>query len=178
MKELSLNILDIAMNSVKANSKNIEITLDEDDDKLVFTITDDGCGMSEDTVKKVTSPFVTSRTTRKVGMGIPFLVLAAEQTGGSVKITSQPGKGTTVRAEFIKHNIDYTPLGDITSTIITLINGSPDIDFIFRHNMTDRVIFFSTKDIRKVLGDVPLSNAEVITFLKEYLSDQYEGNPG
>ena len=121
MKELSLNILDIAMNSVKAGAENIAIALDETPTQLTITITDDGCGMSEEVVRRLSDPFYTTRTTRKVGMGVPFYLLAAEQTGGSVRIDSVPAPdprhGTVITAVFRTDHIDSTPLGDIISTV-------------------------------------------------------------
>lgn len=175
MKELSLNILDIAMNSVRAEAKNIEINITETETLLEVVIKDDGFGMSAETLKRVIDPFCTTRTTRKVGLGIPFYKLAAEQTGGSVEICSIPREedsencGTVVVANFIKSHIDCLPLGDIISTVCTLIQGSPDIDFVFTHNS----VRLSTKELREVLGDVSLSSPEVLTWIKEYLSEQY-----
>ena len=140
MKELSLNILDIAQNSVKARAENILIELIEADGKLSLTIKDDGCGMSEETVQNVMNPFYTTRTTRNVGLGIPLLKLAAEQTGGGIKIESVSeidnprNHGTTVTAEFFTDHIDCTPLGDIISTVTVLIQGSPDIEWRFEHH--------------------------------------------
>ncbi len=175
MKELSLNILDIAMNSVKAKAKNVEIAISETDEVMTVIITDDGTGMTEEMVKRVTDPFCTTRTTRKVGLGIPFYKLAAEQTGGELKITSKikddesQKSGTTVVATFIKTHIDCLPLGDIVSTVCTLIQGSPDIDFVFTHN----AVRLSTCELREVLGDVPLSSPEVLGWISEYLKEQY-----
>ena len=134
MKELSLNILDIAQNSVKARAENILIELIETDGKLSLTIKDDGCGMSKEMVENVMNPFCTTRTTRKVGLGVPLLKLAAEQTGGGIKIESvseidnPENHGTIVTAEFFTDHIDCTPLGDIISTVTVLIQGSPDIE--------------------------------------------------
>ena len=133
MKELSLNILDIAKNSVKAKATDILIKLTETEETLTLVIEDNGCGMSEEMVQNVTDPFCTSRTTRKVGMGIPLLKLAAEQTEGSFEIRSVSetvdpvNHGTTVKAVFNKNHLDFTPLGDVVSSITVLIQGSPDI---------------------------------------------------
>ncbi len=176
MKELSLNILDIAMNSVKAESSNIGIYITETDTELKVVIEDDGFGMDSETLKRVTDPFCTTRTTRKVGLGIPFYKLAAEQTGGSLIIHSKTRaefpdcSGTTLIATFDKTHIDCLPLGDIISTVCTLIQGSPDIDFVFTHNK----VSLSTKELRKVLDGVPLSSPEVLVWIREYLSEQYK----
>lgn len=176
MKELSLNILDIAMNSVKADASNIGIHITETDTELKVIIEDDGFGMSEETLSKVCDPFCTTRTTRRVGLGIPFYKLAAEQTGGNISITSKVREdfpdscGTVVIAVFNKKHIDCLPLGDIVSTVCTLIQGSPNVDFEFTHNS----VSLSTKQLREVLGPVPLSSPEVLVWIKEYLSEQYK----
>ena len=179
MKELSLNILDIAENSVKAGATLTEITVEEADSSLVLTIKDDGCGMTEEILKSVTNPFYTTRTTRKVGMGIPLLKLAAEQTGGSLQIDSRCEKdypenhGTALRAEFNKNHIDMTPLGDVISSVSTLIQGHPDTDFLFKHTFGDKTVLLDTRELKAVLGDVPLNSYEVIKWVEEYLKEQY-----
>ena len=179
MKELSLNILDIAENSVKARAKLITIVLDETENTLRFTITDDGCGMKPEFLKNVTNPYVTTRTTRPGGMGISFLKLAAEQTGGNLTIESTheelspENHGTVLSAFFHTDHIDYVPLGDIVSTITTLIHGSPDIEFVFEHTHPRGEISLDTRQIREILGDVPLDSAEVIAWIGEFLREQY-----
>ncbi len=180
MKELSLNILDIAKNSVKAKAKNILIELDETDEKLVLTISDNGCGMSEEMVQSVMDPFCTTRTTRKVGMGVPLLKMAAEQTGGKIEIKSVSEKdnpiehGTTVTAEFFKNHLDFTPLGDVISSITVLIQGAPDIEWHYIHNLNGGCVELNTEELRQVLGDVPLDTYEVIKWIEDYLKEGYE----
>lgn len=179
MKELSLNILDIAKNSVKARAKNILIKLTETDETLTLMIEDDGCGMSEEMVQNVTDPFCTSRTTRKVGMGIPLLKLAAEQTEGSFDIRSvsetvdPKNHGTSVTAVFNKNHLDFTPLGDVVSSITVLIQGSPDIEWKFEHSTPKGSVELDTKELREILGDVPLDNYEVIKWIEDYLNEGY-----
>ena len=180
MKELSLNILDIAENSVKAGATLTEITLTETLRTLTLSIKDNGSGMSEEVLRSVTNPFYTTRTTRSVGLGIPLLKLASEQTGGKLTITSKlnDGKtadhGTVVSALFYKEHIDFTPLGDVTSTLITLIQGHPERDFLFTHEMDGIKISLDTREIRTVLEDVPLSTPEVLEWIKGNLISQYE----
>lgn len=179
MKELSLNILDITENSVKAGATLTEIILDENDESLTLIIEDDGCGMNEETVKSVTDPFYTTRTTRKVGLGIPFLKLAAEQTGGSLKIESKVANengdlhGTCVTAVFNKSHLDYTPLGDVTATVTTLVQGHPDTDFLFIHKKNGGEVSLDTRQLREILEGVPLDSYEVIKWIEEYLREQY-----
>lgn len=177
MKEISLNILDITENSVKAGATLTEIYVDEAGDKLTLTIKDDGCGMNEETVKSVTDPFYTTRKTRKVGLGIPLLKLACEQTGGSLSITSSVDEdthGTTVTAVFFKNHIDFTPLGDVISSIVTLIQGHPDTDFLFRHSTAGGTVELDTREIRAVLEGVPLDTYEVILWVRDNLEEQYK----
>lgn len=180
MKELSLNILDISENSVKANATRIEIALTETAQQLTITITDNGCGMKSDFLAAVTDPFTTTRTTRKVGLGIPLFKLAAEQTGGKLTVTSRhmdeypDDHGTVIRAVFNKDHIDFTPLGDIISTLTVLIQGSPDIRWIYSHKTEKGEIGLDTDELKAVLGDVPLNNIDVICWIKEYLKEQYE----
>ncbi len=177
MKELSLNVLDITENSVKAGATLTEISIIENSDTLTMIVKDDGCGMSEEIIKTVENPFYTTRTTRKVGLGIPLLKMAAEMTGGSVKIvssTAEHNHGTTVTATFIKNHLDFTPLGDIKETIVTLIQGHPDTDFLFIHQMDMGEVKLDTRELRTVLEGVPLNTYDVIVWIKEYLNEQYQ----
>lgn len=179
MKELSLNVLDIAENSVKAKATLTEIIIDEDDGALTLTIRDNGVGMSPSVVESVTNPFYTTRTTRSVGLGIPLLKLAAEQTGGNISISSKTADefpdshGTAVVARFIKSHIDFTPLGDIVSTVQTLIQGHPDIDFLFIHNKEGNTVELDTREIREVLEGIPLDSFEIIVWIGDNLKEQY-----
>ncbi len=179
MKELSLNILDVAENSVKAGASLTQIQIEEDDEKLVLSIIDDGCGMSEEVVKAVIDPFYTTRTTRKVGLGVPLLKLAAEQTEGSLTVTSKTKEefpdnhGTCVVASFNKKHLDFTPLGDVVSTMTTLIQGHPDTDFLFTHKIGEKEVSLDTRELRAVLGDVSLGEYEVIKWIEDYLKEQY-----
>lgn len=174
MKELSLNVLDVAKNSVTAGAKNITISLIQDAAGLLtMSIADDGCGMSPEMVARVTDPFTTSRTTRKVGLGLPLLKMAAEQTGGTMSVESELGVGTTVTATFDTNHIDFAPVGDMISTVTMLIMGSPDIDFVYVHESPSFKVRLSTAELREVLGDVPLSTPDVIEWIREYLQEQY-----
>lgn len=185
MKELSLNILDIAENSVKAGASLTQIELDETDETLVITITDDGCGMKPEMVATVTDPFCTTRTTRSVGMGLPLLKLEAEQTGGELSVESRCREdfpdccGTVVRASFFKNHIDFTPTGDLVSSVTTLIQGHPDTDFLFRHSLPEGgSVELDTRELREVLGeDIPLNSYDVIKWIEGSLREQYAGEP-
>ncbi len=178
MKELSLNILDIAQNSFTAGATLTEITLTETEESLTISVKDNGCGMDEETLQKVTNPFYTTRTTRKVGLGIPLFRMAAEQTGGRLTITSskdEANHGTETKAEFYKNHIDFTPLGDIASTVCLLAQGCGDGDMIFTHIVNgDLSVVLDTRELRQVLQGLPLSNPDVQLWIKEYVRQQYE----
>ena len=171
MKELSLNILDVAKNSVTAGATKIDILVEETPSRLTITITDNGCGMTPEFVSQVTDPFTTTRTTRKVGMGLPLMKMEAQMSGGDLSIESQAGKGTTVKSWFDPRNIDMPPLGDLVSSVTTLIQGSPDIDFIFTHCTPTGEYTLDTGEIRQIMGDISLSEPEVIAWLTDYLRE-------
>lgn len=183
MKELSLNILDITQNSISARASLIYITLTEDTDGwLTLAIRDDGCGMTEETLRTVMDPFYTTRTTRKVGMGIPLLKMAAEQTGGTVVIESvsetvSDDHGTTITATFDTNHIDMTPIGDIIATVETILQGHPEIDYVFTHSSPRFSVAMDTRELRAVLGEVSLAEPEILAWVRGYLSEQYEQLP-
>lgn len=174
MRELSLNILDIAQNSISAGAGLIEIEVAENtsENSLLIGIYDNGCGMTAEQVKNVLDPFYTTRTTRKVGMGIPLFKLAAEQTGGSLEIESQKGVGTRVLAYFNTDSIDFTPLGDVASTMIVLITMNTDRDFIYTRTRDEQSFVLSTAQMREILGEVPLNEPEVAAWMKDYINEQ------
>ncbi len=179
MKELSLNILDVTKNSVTAGADTIRITLElAENGWLSFTVEDNGCGMSEEVQRRVTDPFYTTRTTRKVGMGLPLLKLASEQTGGEMKIVSSTEKGksgTTLSATFDTGSIDFMPVGDIVSTVCILISGSPDVRFVFKDITPEGTVSIDTAEIAAVLGDgISLAEPEIVAWMSEYLKEQYE----
>ncbi|HWP80503.1 MAG TPA: ATP-binding protein [Candidatus Acidoferrum sp.] len=174
MKELSLNILDIVENSTKANASLVEISLAEDTaaKTLVIEICDNGSGMSPELLARVTDPFTTTRTTRKVGLGLPLFKLAAEQTGGGLVIESTVGFGTKVRATFHTDHLDFTPVGDMGETFSVLLMGHPDTDFVFTRSVDEKSFGLSTKEMREMLGGVSLAEPEVLQWAKEYIHEQ------
>lgn len=168
MRELSMHILDIAQNSIVAGASEIQISVDENlkEDTLTIIIEDNGKGMDEEELIKVTNPFFTSRTTRKVGLGIPMFKAAAEGCEGSFKIESTKGKGTYVEAIFKHSHIDRVPLGNIADTMMVLISSDISINFIYRHIKNSQEYILDTKEIKDVLGEVPINNIEVLEWVK------------
>ena len=174
MKELSLHILDVAQNSVSAGASRLDITLREDARGwLTVTIADNGRGMSPDFLARVTDPFTTTRTTRKVGMGLALYLLAAEQTGGRLSIDSTQGQGTTVTATFDRNHLDCPPLGDLAGTVALLSQGSPELELHYCHTAPSGEAELSTVELKEVLGDdISLAEPEIFAWIQNYLSEQ------
>ena len=171
MKDLSMHILDIAENSVRAGSADVDVELYYQGNRLELVIRDNGCGMDAEMVRNITDPYTTSRTSRKVGLGLPFLKMNAEQTGGRVDVESEPGKGTWVRAVFMKDHIDCIPEGDIPATLASLISGHPDVNFRIRIDKNGESFDLSTEEIKEVLDGIPVSHPKVGMFIRNMLKE-------
>ncbi len=180
MTEISLNILDIVENSIRAEASliSIEVKADTDADRLTVFVEDDGCGMTPEQIAQAEDPFYTTRTTRKIGLGIPFFKMAALSAGGDFSIWSEPGKGTMLRAEFGLSNIDRMPLGDISGTIHTLVVFNPGIDFVYTYRYNDRSFVLDTREFRQILGDVPIDAPEVSSYILDYLNENKRETDG
>lgn len=181
MTEISLNVLDVATNSIRAGADLIEIKIEIDRilDTLVIAIADNGCGMTKEQLDNVEDPFFTTRTTRKIGLGVPFFKMAALSTGGSFSITSSPGEGTTVTAGFVLSHIDRMPLGDMNGTMHTLITLNTQIDFLYTYRFDSKQFALDTRLYRQILNDIPLDSPEVSVYIKEFLEEsKYETDGG
>ena len=177
-RDLGQHILDIYENGVKANATLIAVEIEENlfQDLLTITIQDNGRGMDAEMLRHITDPWVTTRTTRKVGLGIPFLKQTAEMCGGGFAIHSKLGQGTTLEATFQQSHIDRPPLGDLAATITCLIVGFPQVDLYYRHRLLDQTaqlkdeFILDTREVRAILGDdIPLSDPDVLGFLRQTL---------
>lgn len=179
MRELSLNVLDIAQNSIAAGATCIELTVDVSlqEDRLTIRIADNGCGMTPEQIAQVRDPFYTTRTTRKVGMGVPLFRMAAEMAGGSLTITSAPGEGTCVTATFQLSHIDRLPLGDMRGTVMALVRLNPHLDFVYRYTVDGKGYTLDTHELREVLGDVPLDTPDVMEWIGDFLREQETDYP-
>lgn len=180
MTEISLNILDAAENSIRAKATcvAIRIAVDTAQDKLTVIVEDNGQGMTPKEASLAADPFFTTRSARKVGLGVPFFKYAAESTGGSFMLTSRPGEGTTITACFGLSHIDRMPLGDITSTMTALLACHPKVDFLYTYRYNSRSFTFDTKAFRKLLGDIPFNAFRVWTYIKEYLRENKSETDG
>ena len=173
MQDFSLHILDLMENSINAQAKRIELKIDEDEKKdlLTIEISDDGTGMSEEMVAKVLDPFVTTRTTRKVGLGLSLFSQAAKECDGNATIHSELGKGTQLKGTFQLSHIDLKPWGSMVETILTLVIGNPEIDFFYQHRKGDFEYTLDSAEIKQELEGVPLSNPNVVGLLRKDLKE-------
>ena len=176
MEDLSLHLLDVAENGIKAGASRIEIGIEEDPAarRLVLTVKDDGSGMDPEFARRVADPFVTTRTERRVGLGIPMLAQSARETGGGLTVDSEKGKGTKVRAWFVTDHIDCRPLGDVVETMVTLILGNPGIDFALSWKRGAKSMEVDTRDLREQLGDIRLAEPEVLRTLRERMREEVQ----
>lgn len=173
MKELSLHLLDIAQNSVTAGATEATLSLIEENGSLTMQVADNGRGMTPEFLSRVLDPFTTTRTTRKVGLGLPLLQLAAEQTGGNLRLESAPGVGTTTTALFHLGHIDCPPLGDIPGTLALFLQGIPEhLEIRFLHQTPRGSFELDTRQVRALLDGVPLSQPEVALWLRDYIAEQ------
>lgn len=172
MKEISLHILDLAQNSIRAGAKNIVIRVLEDSaaDTFVVSIADDGCGMAPEMVKAVQNPFVTTRTTRKVGLGIPLFAAGCENCEGSFRLESEPGRGTRLTGTYRRTHIDRPPLGGIADTVAILISANPALHFRYEHKRDGRAYALDTEELRRILGEIPLNAPEITAFIIEFIN--------
>jgi len=173
MNELSLHILDICQNSIKANATLIEIIIEENikNNKYSISIHDNGCGMTEKTLSSVADPFFTTRTTRDVGLGISLFKMAAELTEGHLKIESKLDYGTSVNTVFGHDHIDRAPLGKIEDTISILVLNEADIDIYYKHIYNEKEYVFDTREIKKVLDGIPFTDYNVIMWIKNNIKE-------
>lgn len=181
MTEISLNVLDVAENSVRAGASLIEVTLtiNQSKDLISVIIKDNGCGMTPEQLDSVEDPFFTTRTTRKIGLGIPFFKMAAESTGGSFSIDSTKGVGTVTTANFVISHIDRMPIGDMNCTIHSLITLNTHIDFVYTYNFNGNSFILDTREFRSILGNIDFNEPEVSEYIMQYLNENsYEADKG
>ncbi len=171
MRELSLNILDIAENSLTAKATLVKIDVTAMENTLTIEIADNGCGMSAEFLQKVTDPYTTTRTTRKVGMGLPLIKMQAEMCGGNFEITSKPKVGTTVKTTFQIDHIDRPPLGNVGETMMTLLSELGQTQLVFCYTTAKGQFLLDTNQLKIQLEDVPLDTPEVLIFVKQLIQE-------
>ncbi|WP_421920318.1 ATP-binding protein [Marinifilum sp.] len=173
MKDLSMHIMDIIQNSVRAKASLVELKIKESekDDLFSISIKDNGFGMSEEVLAKAIDPFFTTRTTRKVGLGLSLLKQNAEMTGGKMEISSKEGVGTELEAVFSHRHLDRPAMGDIAGTMVLLVGANPKMDFIYIHITDKDEYVFDTKEIKEVLDGMPVSDPNIMHYLKEMIQE-------
>lgn len=172
MRDLSLHILDLLQNAVEAGATRITLTVAEDEgrDRLTITVQDNGRGMAPELASRALDPFVTTRQTRHVGLGLPLLAAAAERAGGGVEVHSAPEKGTVVTATFELRHWDRAPLGDLPETVLAVLLARDPVDLLYVHRVDGREFRCDTVELRQALGDVPLTHPRVRAWLRDYLA--------
>mgnify|MGYP000201799111 FL=1 len=174
MRELSLHILDLAENAVTAGARLVAITVEESAaaDRLTIRVADDGPGLPEEKLRRLEDPFVTTRTTRRVGLGLSLLAAAARRAGGGVEVRSAPGAGTEVTAVFRLGHIDRAPIGDVAATIAALIAGYPAVDFVYRHRIEEREIALDTRELRTAAEGVDPADPALAEGIARWLREE------
>ena len=171
MRELALNVLDITENSVKAGADKIAIKVAEVGNKMTISIEDNGCGMDAEFASRVTDPFTTTRTTRKVGLGLPLFKMESEQTGGTFSLRTEKGVGTYVEATFMTDHIDCMPLGSLGGTMATLLAGNSSIRYVLEYSKDGKSYVFDTDELKEALGDFPLDDVEILSSVEDMIDE-------
>ncbi len=173
MRELSLHLLDILQNSISAGANHIHVAISADvhADSLCMTVSDDGSGMDNELLSKVTDPFTTTRKTRRVGLGIPLLAANCELSGGYIEITSTVGVGTELKAVFVISSIDRLPVGDVGETMVAAIMSKPDVVFDLKLDAGKQNFNFNTAEVKSQLGDVHITEYTVLEWIKDFIRE-------
>ncbi len=176
MNDLSLHVIDIIQNSLKAGASLLKLIIAENlnEDSLLITIEDNGLGMSREQIEKLEDPFFTSRTTRRVGMGIPLFKQSAEQSEGSFEVVSIEGEGTRVTARFRHSHIDRPPLGDIANAFILMVSANPFVEFLFTYRYNTKEYIFDTVEVKEILDGLPVNDPKIIKILTEMIKSNIE----
>lgn len=176
MKDLALHILDIVHNAISAKATliGVDIRESEEDDVLALTVTDNGRGIPADMLATVTDPYTTTRTSRKVGMGLPLLRQNAEQSGGGISVVSEVGVGTTVKALFGLNHIDRPPLGEISGVIVDLAASRPEVEFVYSHTTAVDSFSFDTREVKEALDGMPMADAKMRRYLISMIDENLE----
>jgi len=173
VQDLAMHLLDIVYNSIRAKASLIKIFFKDSqkDDEIILRVEDDGIGMDKETVEKVQDPFYTTRTTRDVGLGIPLLKEGALSCEGSFQLQSQENIGTMIEAKYLKSHLDTPPIGDLSETLVTLIQANENIDYLFHFETDDLSFDFDTKEIKELLDGVSIVEPDIIIWLKSYIKE-------
>lgn len=172
MRELALHVLDLVQNSLEAGADSVTVWINEDNrrDLLTIRVADNGRGMDAETCRRAADPFYTTRSTRRVGLGLPLLAMSTSRCGGRLLIDSAPGEGTTVDANWQLSHLDRPPLGDLVPTLKTLLVANRELDLRYTHQVDQRQFILSSRELRDILGGIPLTQPDVLIWLDDYLT--------
>jgi hypothetical protein len=173
MREISLHILDLVQNSIEAGATQVELEIVEDlvKDSMIIRLSDNGRGMNEKLRQLVIDPFITTRTTRRIGLGLPLMDMSTKRCGGYLRLDSTPGKGTVVEAMYQHSHFDRPPMGNLVETIKSILVANPALHFLYNHTVNDRSISVSSQELANILDGIPLTQPDVLIWLHGYLSD-------
>ncbi|WP_425060592.1 hypothetical protein SCACP_13220 [Sporomusa carbonis] len=173
MREMSLHILDLVQNSIEAGATLVKLEIIEDfaTDVLLIRVSDNGRGMDEKLRQLVIDPFITTRTTRRIGLGLPLMDMSSQRCGGYLKVESKPGQGTVVEAKYRHSHLDRPPMGNLVETIKTILVTNPTLNFLYHHIVNDRSLWISSQELANILDGIPLTHPDILIWLHEYLSD-------
>ena len=177
MRELSLHIMDIVENGIAAGATLIQITITEDikGNRLKIEIQDNGRGIPGEKMEKVMDPFYTTRTTRRVGLGLSLFKEASRRCEGEFRLTSEEGKGTEVLATFRRNHIDLAPFGDMAGSLTSLIMGNPDVDFLYTHRVGEEDLVIDTREIKNALDGLTINDPHVIKYISDMIRESIAG---
>lgn len=173
MREISLHLLDLVQNSIEAGATSVKLEINENlnSDKMIIRVMDNGRGMDEKLRQLVIDPFITTRTTRRIGLGLPLMDMSTKRCGGYLDVDSTPGKGTVVEAMYQHSHLDRPPMGNLVETVKSILVANPELDFIYDHTVNDRRFTVSSRDLADTLDGIPLTQPDVLVWLNGYLSD-------
>lgn len=173
MREISLHILDLVQNSIEAEATTVTLEIIEDTakDSMIIRISDNGRGMNKKMRQLVIDPFITTRTTRRIGLGLPLMDMSTKRCGGYLNIDSTPGQGTVIEAMYQHSHLDRPPMGNLVETIKSILVANPVLQFSYHHTVNNRSITVSSREIDDILDGIPLTQPDVLVWLHGYLSD-------
>ena len=176
MNNLSLYVLDILGNSVRAGARKVSLTITESRKENVYKMVfeDDGKGMSPELLDEVFSPWVTTRKERRIGLGLSLLKQGAQQCGGDLRIASAPGEGTTVTVAFAYDHLDRPVAGDMAGSLVMTAASAPAIDFFYTHTTDVGVYRFSTVEVNEALGGVSMTNPPIMRAVQEMIRENLD----
>lgn len=176
MREISLHILDLVQNAIEAGATAVKLEIIEDliKDSMIIRVSDNGRGMNKKMRQLVIDPFITTRTTRRIGLGLPLMDMSTKRCGGYLNIESTPGQGTVIEAMYQHSHFDRPPMGNLVETIKSILVANPVLQFYYNHTVDNKSLAVSSHEIADILDGIPLTQPDVLLWLHGYLSDNID----